>query len=183
MIGQLMSERQVHVDPIPREARPYQGNRAGVVTRTAAGGIDYAIIVIATLSTYASYDVFVFLLNPRGFQWPTWSFFVFLVIGFFYMVIYLTLAWATTGRTYGARILGVRVVNFRGNKVSWPSAVIRAAFCTVFPVGLYLCIVNRGNRSVQDVVLRTSVIHDWSSHHRAAISPSRPESRDEESTQ
>ena len=38
---------------------------------------------------------------------------------------------------------------------------MRSAFCTVFPVGLLWVIPSGANRSVQDVVLRTSVIYDW----------------------
>ena len=36
-----------HVDPIPREARPFQGHRAGLMTRTAAAAIDFGIVIIA----------------------------------------------------------------------------------------------------------------------------------------
>ena len=36
-----------HVDPIPREARPFQGHRAGLVTRIAAAAIDLGIVIIA----------------------------------------------------------------------------------------------------------------------------------------
>ena len=36
-----------HIDPVPREARPFQGHRAGLVTRAAAGAIDLGILIIA----------------------------------------------------------------------------------------------------------------------------------------
>jgi hypothetical protein len=41
-----------HVDPVPREARPYQGHRAGLVTRTAAAAIDIGVVAIALGVTY-----------------------------------------------------------------------------------------------------------------------------------
>jgi len=170
-----MSEHRLQVDPIPREARRYQGNRAGVITRTVAGGIDYGIVTIATLGTYFGYCIFMFLLNPRSYEWPSWPVATFLVVGLLYMVTYLTISWATLGRTFGAQLLGVRVVNFRGNRLRWPGAFLRAGFCAVFPVGLYWCIVSGANRSIQDVVLRTSVIHDWASHHRAVSSLEPPD--------
>ena len=57
-------------------------------------------------------------------------------------------------------------------------ALLRAAFCVAFPIGLFWCVVSRKNRSVQDVVLRTSVIHDWanraSSNHVGAGHPRSP---------
>ena len=36
-----------HVDPVPYEARPFQGRRAGLATRAAAAVIDVAIVLIA----------------------------------------------------------------------------------------------------------------------------------------
>ncbi|MDX6237576.1 MAG: hypothetical protein QOG10_2391, partial [Kribbellaceae bacterium] len=38
---------------------------------------------------------------------------------------------------------------------------LRAAFCSLFPIGLFLCVGGREHRSLQDLVLRTSVIYDW----------------------
>jgi hypothetical protein len=32
----------------------------------------------------------------------------------------------------------------------------------VFPAGLLWCAVNARNRSLQDIVMRTSVVYDWS---------------------
>jgi len=61
-------------------------------------------------------------------------------------------------------VMGMRVVNHRGRRLPVLTALARAAFCTVFPIGLLWCAVSRENRSVQDMVLRTSVLHDWSRH-------------------
>ena len=153
----------VVVDPVPRMARPFQGKRAGVVTRTAAGAIDYAVVAGALLGTYLGIGILRFLLDPRTLAWPTWTFLQILVIGGVYFVLYLTLAWSITGRSVGARVMGVRVVNWHGRRLFFLGALMRAVFCVVFPIGLFWCVVSRRNRSVQDVVLRTSVIHDWAS--------------------
>jgi hypothetical protein len=32
--------------------------------------------------------------------------------------------------------------------------------CTLFPIGLLWVLVSRGNRSVQDLMLRTSVVYE-----------------------
>ncbi len=74
---------------------------------------------------------------------------------------YWTIGWATSGRTIGNLIMGLRVVNFQGRHPRWIGAALRSAFCTVFPFGLLWVIPSGANRSVQDVVLRTSVIYDW----------------------
>jgi uncharacterized RDD family membrane protein YckC len=155
-----MPERP-HVDPIPPKARAFQGLRAGVVSRTVAGAIDYVLVVTATLGTYVAAVVLKFLIDPRGYTLPTWPFYTFLIVGFTYFVLYLWAAWATTGRTLGARLLGLRVVGRKGERVPWWSALLRAGFCAAFPVGLFWSAVSRENRSVQDVVLRSSVIHEW----------------------
>ena len=57
--------------------------------------------------------------------------------------------------------MGLRVVNFRGRKLHWTGALIRAVFCVVFPIGLFWAVISSQNRSVQDTVMRTSVIYDW----------------------
>ncbi len=155
-------EPRIHVDPIPRDARVFQGQRAGVVTRTIAGAVDYAIVAVLVLVTYAGIGIVQFLLDPRSVSWPTWSLLVFTLVGWAYLFLYLTVAWWTTGRTVGSWLMGVRVVNFRGERLRLVGAVVRSAFCVVFPVGLFWCVVSGANRSVQDVVLRTSAVHDWS---------------------
>ena len=162
-------QHRIHADTVPRPARSYQGQRAGIVTRTAAGAIDYLLVIVAVVGTFVGWSAILFLLDPRTFQWPSWSFARFVLLGFVYMTFYLTVAWATTGRSYGGRLLGVRVVNFRGRTMTWPGALVRAGFCAVFPIGLFWTAASRQNRSVQDVVLRTSVIHDWLPHRRTPL--------------
>lgn len=155
-------------DAVPRVARPFQGKRAGVVTRTAAGAIDYAVVALAVLGTYLGIGLLRFLVDPRTPAWPTWTFLMYVVIGAVYFVTYLTLAWSLTGRSIGAWVMGVRVLSFTGRRMLFVGAFARAVFCVAFPIGLFWCAVNRHNRSVQDMVLRTSVVHDWASHRGTA---------------
>jgi uncharacterized RDD family membrane protein YckC len=149
------------IDPIPPAARSFQGLRAGVVSRTVAGSIDYLILLGFTLGTWLGIAILQFLIDPRSFQLPQWPLIYFVIFGYCSMVIYLTIGWATTGRSVGSGLLGLRVVGRKGLKLSWGLAFVRAAFCTLVPVALFWCVISRENRSVQDVVLRTSVIHDW----------------------
>lgn len=157
----MAEHRPKNIDPLAPGARAIQGLRAGVVTRVVAGGIDYALVIATTLGTYVTWAVLLFLLDPRDYSLPSWPFLYFLVIGFSYLVLYLWLAFATRGRTVGAGVMGVRVVGRKGRRLRWFPALLRAWFCAVFPIGLFWCAVSRENRSVQDIVLRTSVIHDW----------------------
>jgi uncharacterized RDD family membrane protein YckC len=69
--------------------------------------------------------------------------------------------WSTTGRTYGKHLLGLRVVNHDGQRLRIVGAAVRATFCLVFLIGFLWVAVSGQNRSIQDMVLRTSVIYDW----------------------
>ena len=85
----------------------------------------------------------------------------FILYGYALNVAYWTIGWATGGRTIGNLVMGLRVVNHKGERLRWAGAFLRALFCTIFIPGLFWVIVSGANRSVQDVVLRTSVIYDW----------------------
>jgi uncharacterized RDD family membrane protein YckC len=86
---------------------------------------------------------------------------VFLLVAGGLLTLYLTVCWTITGRTYGDRVLAVRVVDRRGDVLSLGTASLRAIFCVLVPLGLFWTAINRHNRSLQDVLLRTSVIYDW----------------------
>lgn len=146
---------------LPADGRDQQGRRAGVVTRSLAAGVDGGLVFVVLLAGWAGWAVLRFLLSSSTFTWPAPN--IAVAVGAFDAVafVYLTVAWATTGRTYGAILLGVRVVNWRGGRMRWSGAALRAAFYIVFWIGLFWVAVSRSNRSVQDVVMRTSVVYDW----------------------
>jgi len=74
---------------------------------------------------------------------------------------YLSVSWLVNGRTWGDFLLGLRVVNYQGEPLRVAGAVARSALCVVFPIGILWVAVSRANRSVADVVLRTSVVYAW----------------------
>ena len=76
-------------------------------------------------------------------------------------VVYLTLGWATSGRTYGAAVLGIRVVDTLGRVPGWGGAALRAVCCLIFPIGVLWAAVSTERRAVQDLLLRTHVVYDW----------------------
>lgn len=152
------------VSPIPREARPYQGRRAGLVTRLVAACIDGACVGVGLLLAYLGLCGVRLLLDPRGFEFPAFNLLFSLTAAFTTAVLYLTVAWWLAGRSYGDLVMGLRVLNPWGGQLRVYGAFVRAAFCVVFPVGLLWVAVSRDNRSVQDVVLRTSVVYDWQAH-------------------
>jgi uncharacterized RDD family membrane protein YckC len=138
-----------------------QGHRAGLVTRVLANALDVGVVVLLMVGGYAVVAVVRFVVDPASFSFPAPSLALVLLIGAWVQFLYFTLAWATAGRTYGDEVLGLRVVNFRGEKMRWSGAALRAAACVALPIGLFWVVVSPQNRSIQDVLLRTSVVYDW----------------------
>ena len=146
---------------VPREARRFQGDRAGFFTRIIAVGVDFAVVVGVLTTLYIAWAVVDFAVNPTSFTLPDLSFGLMLAAAAFVSWLSFTVAWSTTGRTLGARFMGIRVVNFEGKVMRPAGAALRAAFCLGFMPGLFWVIVSNENRSLQDTVMRTSVIYDW----------------------
>lgn len=147
--------------PIPREARPYQGRRAGLVTRVAANVVDVLVAVAILLAAYAGLNGLRFLVSPRSFSFTDLSPLPSVAAVLVVLAGYLTVTWATTGRSYGCHLMGLRVVGRDGRRLGPFAALLRSLFCVLFPLGLLWCAVDGSRRSVQDVVLRTTVVYDW----------------------
>jgi uncharacterized RDD family membrane protein YckC len=160
--AQLVGRADKPVSPIPREAQPYQGHRAGLVTRFTAAAIDFFVVCAVLAILYIAYATLLFLLNPRSFEFPSVSFGEALLLGGLVLFLYQALGWWLTGRTYGTHVMGLRVVNIVGDRMHFAGAALRSALCVVFPIGLLWTLFSRSNRSVQDVVIRSSVVYDWS---------------------
>ena len=140
------------------------------MTRVAANIVDLVVVILILVAIYGAIAGITFLVHPSSFHWPSslgWSI---PVVGFVIVIPYLTLSWCATGRTYGDALLGLRVVNYRGGRLRIPGAMLRAAACAIFPIGLLWVAVSPANRSLQDVLLRTSVIYDWTPRTTDAVS-------------
>jgi uncharacterized RDD family membrane protein YckC len=150
------------ISAVPREARPYQGASAGLVTRLLANTIDVVAVGVALGGCYVGFAAFVFMLDPVAFELPTAGVLLSITAAMGLSVVYLTLAWWLTGKTYGDHVMGLRVVGRRGRRLGPVRSLGRAAFCVFFPIGLFWCAVSPERRSVQDLVLWTRVVYDWS---------------------
>lgn len=124
-------------------------------------GVDMAVVVGLGALIYLTVASARLVWAPTSFTWPDVSFWLTAVVEFTIAVLYLTGSWAMTGRSYGATLLGLRVLSRRGRIPGWSLAFLRAVFCAFFPVGLVWVIFSPERRSVQDVVLRTIVVYDW----------------------
>jgi uncharacterized RDD family membrane protein YckC len=123
--------------------------------------VDALVVAGLLLLGYAGLNVLRFLVDPRGFQFTEASPLLSLTTATVLAVVYLAAAWAVTGRTYGCHVMGLRVVGRRGHRVRAIVALARAVLYVAFPIGLVWCAGSRTHRSLQDVVLGTSVVYDW----------------------
>jgi uncharacterized RDD family membrane protein YckC len=151
----------VRMAAVPSEARAYQGQRAGLISRLLASTADFVIVAGIVGAGYLAVSAVRFLWDPGRFHFPvldrTWL----LPASGAVLFLYLAASWAMTGRTGGDLLLGLRVVNHRGEPLRVSGAAVRAALCVVFPIGIFYVAVSRANRSVADVMLRTSVVYAW----------------------
>jgi uncharacterized RDD family membrane protein YckC len=145
--------------PVPGVA-PSPPGHAGVVTRLLAAAVDtVAVVVVAALLDLGAAGAR-FLWSPVNFRWPQPTTFVVVVVLLVVAVVYLAAGWALAGRTYGAKLMGLRVLSSRYELLGWIRSVLRALVCVLWPVGLLWCGVSRTRRSVADLVVRTVVVYD-----------------------
>jgi uncharacterized RDD family membrane protein YckC len=141
---------------------------AGVVTRVLAACGDLAVVVLATVLVDLAAAGVRFAWAPARVEWPQpgplGSVGAVLAVA----VVYLAVAWATTGRTYGERLLGLRTLTSRHTLLGWTRSVLRAVACVLLPVGLLWCGISTDRRSLQDVLFRTIVVYDSSPYLGAA---------------
>jgi uncharacterized RDD family membrane protein YckC len=154
-------ERRNHVDVVPAEARGLQGRRAGLFSRIVANILDLGVVFAAVIAVYVGWAGIKLLWQGSSFTRPTPGLAAALLFSEVLHVLYFATAWTTSGRTVGKAVMGLRVLGRSGRPMSAGMALARAVICVLFPFGLLWAGVSRENRSVQDLILRTSVIYDW----------------------
>jgi uncharacterized RDD family membrane protein YckC len=145
--------------PAPRDA-DVLGRPAGLVSRGIASVLDAVVVILLVTVGWAVVAAARFLIHPARFTLPSPGAEALLFLGLGTLAAYLAVTWAVAGGSYGDRLLGLRVRDARGTRLDWPRCALRALLCTVFPLGLFWVPLSRDNRSVQDLLLRTSVVHD-----------------------
>jgi uncharacterized RDD family membrane protein YckC len=140
--------------------RPSPPAHAGVVSRLLAAAIDTAVVVILTALLDLAAAGGRFLWSPVDFRWPRPTTAVTVVVLLLVAVVYLGVGWALTGRTYGSRLMGLRVLSSRNQLLGWTRSMLRALMSVLWPVGLLWCGISRSRLSLADVVLRTVVVYD-----------------------
>ncbi|MCA1005862.1 RDD family protein [Rhodococcus hoagii] len=142
-----------HADP---EHRP-----AGIVTRGLAALIDIGVVLFLMCMIYLGLMFTRLLFSPQEFRFPQAQFLLSATTFVALSVLYLTVCWSTSGRTVGAVAMGLRLVSRNGRLVRFPRCAARAVLCVLFGFGLFWAAFDGRRRSLQDILLRTSVVYDW----------------------
>jgi hypothetical protein len=139
---------------------PLPTEHAGVVTRGLAAMVDaVAIAGLAVLLDLTAAGIR-FVWSPADFRWPQLHLLNSVVALLLIAVVYLTVAWAMTGRTYGGKLVGVRVLSRGHRLLGWTRSALRALACVLWPVGLLWSCISPTRRSLQDIVFRSVVVYD-----------------------
>ncbi|GAA3795626.1 MULTISPECIES: RDD family protein [Amycolatopsis] len=155
---------------LPAPARAHQGRPAGLVSRTLAAVVDCVVLGVVLAGLYLGWAVVEYSLDPVRFTFPAPARLVTFAVAAGIAVLYLAVCWTATGRSVGDQLLALRVVDHRGRPPRPVRALARALGCVFVPVGLLWVVAGGRRRSLQDLLLRTSVVYDWNPRLRP-VSP------------
>lgn len=155
----------VWTSAVPKAARSHQGRRAGIVSRLIASIVDLGVLAMSLAVAYVVASGVLFLVRPAHFTFPAPDRTVIVAVAAGLGLAYLTISWAVNGGTVGDLLLGLHVVSRRGRRLGVGVALLRAACCLIFPIGLFLA-VGTSRRSLADLIVRSTVVYNWT-HSRA----------------
>jgi len=141
----------------PRVTSPY----AGIATRGIALAIDAAIANGLYIVGAALLGLIGSLVGDLR---PQWLVALIAAIGWAIVVGgYFVLFWTTTGQTPGMRMMRLRLVTYRGERVHFVRALIRLGglVLAIIPLfaGFLPVLVDERRRALQDFLARTVVLH------------------------
>ena len=144
------------------QAQALQGNRAGIVSRVIADGIDYVIAWAIYFAILIAWGVVEYLLTGSTLEIPDPPVAITIVVPWLILIAYLAAGWGSTGRTIGKSVMGLRVVTRKGLRLPARRAFFRAALCATIPWVILWVAVSRKNIGLHDIVFRSAVVYDWS---------------------
>ena len=157
--------RPVHADPDPpTPVTSVTGHYAGPLARALAAAIDIAVVTVSFALGYAVTNLLTSTLLNRPLSpdrtqplavaaLAVWAF------------LYVFVALAVAGRTFGKAVVGLRVLAADGLPLSARQALVRTLvlpFSLVFlGIGLLMILFQREHRALHDLVAGTAVVTDW----------------------
>ncbi|MFF0739679.1 RDD family protein [Streptomyces sp. NPDC004111] len=151
-----------------------RGRPAGLVSRLLAAVVDALVVAALGVLVHLGASCVVLLVTGPPFHaldlpsWVTAGGLTVLALG------YAAGGWATTGRTAGDQVMGLRVCTRSGRSPGVPRALLRAALCLALPLGLLWVPLSRRRASVQDLLVSSTVVYDWSPRTPEPSAPRNP---------
>jgi uncharacterized RDD family membrane protein YckC len=155
------------------EAKALQGHRAGLASRVVADAVDLGVAWLLGLAVLLVAGVVRYLLAGPPFRLPVLPRLLDVTGGAVIAVAYLAWSWAATGRSVGKQVVGLRVVDRVGRRLSLVRSLSRAVLYVLFPAGLLWVVASRRNASVQDLLVGTAVVYDWTYHPADDVAPAK----------
>jgi uncharacterized RDD family membrane protein YckC len=142
-----------------------QGNYSGAVSRLAAFALDLVISSLVFTLALAAVNFSAGIVIGHPVHWTRSNSLVVAVISGVWLLVYFAYCWATTGKTPGMTLLGIRVVRSDGAHAEPWRAVVRALILPVsvalFWLSLPLVLVQRAHRAPHDLIAGTAVVYAW----------------------
>jgi uncharacterized RDD family membrane protein YckC len=146
------------------DAVSLQGHYAGAVTRLAAFALDQAVATTVFAASTALLAWAWRLVTAEEITWSPESW-VTAVAFVMWLFVYYAYPWATSGKTFGMAVLGIRVVTAQGAPAGARNAVVRTlalpiSFLTL-GLGFLPIITGRHRRALHDLAAGTAVVYSW----------------------
>jgi uncharacterized RDD family membrane protein YckC len=142
-----------------------QGDYSGVVSRLAALGLDAVLSYFLFTLALAAINFSVSIVVGHSVHYSRSGSVVVAAISVVWEFLYFAYCWATTGKTPGMVVLGIRVVRADGAHAEPWRAVVRTLILPIsivfFFVSLPLVLLQRAHQAPHDLVAGTAVVYAW----------------------
>ena len=143
-----------------------QGDYCGVVSRLAAFALDLVISsFLFTLGLAAVNFAVSIVTGHYGVHFSRSTSVIVAAISVVWLFLYFAYCWATTGKTPGMVVLGIRVVRADGAHAEPWRAVVRTLILPIsialFFVSIPLILLQRAHQAPHDLVAGTAVVYAW----------------------
>jgi uncharacterized RDD family membrane protein YckC len=142
-----------------------QGTYSGAVSRLAAFALDAVLSYLLFTLALAAVNFSVSIVAGHPVHYTRSGSVVVAVISIVWEFVYFAYCWATTGKTPGMVVLGIRVVRADGGHAEAWRAVVRTLILPIsvalFFVSLPLILLQRQHQAPHDLAAGTAVVYAW----------------------
>jgi uncharacterized RDD family membrane protein YckC len=142
-----------------------QGDYSGAVSRLAAFALDVVLSYFLFTLALAAVNFSASIVAGHTVHWSRSGSVVVAVISVAWEFVYFAYCWATTGKTPGMVVLGIRVVRADGAHAEPWRAVVRTLILPIsvalFFVSIPLILLQRAHQAPHDLAAGTAVVYAW----------------------